>query len=73
MIYFILQTTESCALTHDCYCVPMGLCFMRNITIEINNCHLGVPIDVIATGYYNLNITSHNTASLGTSTLIKVR
>ncbi|XP_063420410.1 uncharacterized protein LOC134705618 [Mytilus trossulus] len=66
------RTTESCALTHDCYCVPMGLCFMRNLTIEINNCHLGVPIDVIANGYYNLNITSHNTASLSTSTLIKI-
>ncbi|XP_052094849.1 uncharacterized protein LOC127730466 isoform X2 [Mytilus californianus] len=71
-VYVEEKTTESCALTHDCYCVPMGLCFMRSITIEINNCHLSVPIDMIENGYYHINITSHNTASLDTSTFIEI-
>ena len=58
------QTSAECSKTPDCYCVPMGDCFMRKIIFDIDNCQLGVPLDMIDAGILDLDVTSFNKAGL---------
>ena len=73
MLFICFQTAAVCATITGCYCIPNGECFIRSFVFDINNCILGVPIDMVDSATYHLRITSYNMASLVTSTIFQVQ
>ena len=73
MLFICFQTAAECATITGCYCIPNGECFIRSFVFNINNCILGVPIDMVDSATYYLRITSYNMASLVTSAIFQVQ
>jgi hypothetical protein len=73
LLFICFQTAAECATITGCYCIPNGECFIRSFVFNINNCILGVPIDMVDSATYYLRITSYNMASLVTSAIFQVQ
>lgn len=67
-----LQTSNNCPGTSDWYQLSNGECFKERLVFDVDNCLLGVPMDMIVNGIYVLKVTSMNSATLSSSAEFEV-
>ena len=68
----LLQTSNNCPGTSDWYQLSSGECFKEQLVFNVDNCLLGVPMDMIDNGIYVLKVTSMNSATLSSSAEFEV-
>jgi hypothetical protein len=68
----LLQISENCPGTSDWYQLSNGECFKEKLVFDVDNCLLGVPLDMIDSGIYVLKVTSMNSATLSSSSAFEV-